>query len=360
MNIYIITNRISNPITGGEFYNHALLEGARKAGLTVYILEQSALPKLFQNILGANLYYLYKTLTLPRNSAIIFDTSLHMRFIIAFIFQYLFKKRTPAIGMLHHFDYWDKPNKLRRAIHKTLEKFICSNIDYLITNTQFTYNNYLSLTNKQETFYKILNPYLRNKNSTPTKAQQENRITELLQVGTIERRKNILNTVTAIIQSELKIHCTFAGNYNEDPYFNSVQELIKKHKAENLFTFTGRVSDEDLERLYLNADIFILVSQMEGYGMVYAEAMKYGLPIIGTTAGAVPDLVINNVNGALCDPNDVTNICKTIIEVTHSKEKCAHFSKNNIESYKKMHDRDTFTEASKLIFEEIQQKVQRN
>jgi glycosyltransferase involved in cell wall biosynthesis len=53
----------------------------------------------------------------------------------------------------------------------------------------------------------------------------------------------------------------------------------------------GAVSSRRLATLYDTADLFVLSSYFEGYGMAYSEALAHGLPVIGTTAGAVAETV---------------------------------------------------------------------
>ena len=59
----------------------------------------------------------------------------------------------------------------------------------------------------------------------------------------------------------------------------------------------GRVPREDLHRHFSQARVFALPTLLEAFGIVFVEALHFGLPIIGTTIGAVPEMVEDGVNG---------------------------------------------------------------
>lgn len=75
----------------------------------------------------------------------------------------------------------------------------------------------------------------------------------------------------------------------------------------------GRVSDERLREAYRTADVFLMPSRIEGFGIVYAEAMSWGLPCIAGNRDAAKDVVVDGETGLLVDPEDEAAIAEALI-----------------------------------------------
>jgi phosphatidyl-myo-inositol dimannoside synthase len=76
--------------------------------------------------------------------------------------------------------------------------------------------------------------------------------------------------------------------------------------------FTGFVTEATLRALYRRAAVFAMPSRGEGFGLVYLEAMRAGLPCIGSTADAAGDIIRHGETGFLVDPDDTGDLVDSL------------------------------------------------
>jgi glycosyltransferase involved in cell wall biosynthesis len=128
---------------------------------------------------------------------------------------------------------------------------------------------------------------------------------ELLCVATVTPRKGHAVLLEALAQlADRSWRLTCVGSTARSP--ETVAGLWRRVESLGLaerIVLTGDVDEAGLEDRYARADLFVLPSHHEGYGMALAEALAHGLPVVSTTAGAVPDTVPPSA-GLLVPPGD--------------------------------------------------------
>ena len=139
---------------------------------------------------------------------------------------------------------------------------------------------------------------------------------QLLAVGSVVKRKGFDILLPALAQlSALSWHLTIAGDLTRD-----AEAVAQLHRDLDRFDLSSRVrvlgaiDSAQLQMLFGQADVFVLASRFEGYGMAYAEALAHGLPVIGTTAGAIPDTVPATA-GLLAEPGDVNSLLNALRQI---------------------------------------------
>jgi glycosyltransferase involved in cell wall biosynthesis len=135
----------------------------------------------------------------------------------------------------------------------------------------------------------------------------------LLSVGAVVPRKGYDVLVAALARlKDLRWRLTIAGDRTRDPAAAARLDAdIAALGLADRVTAAGAVSGERLAALYAGADLFVLPSRFEGYGMAFAEAMAHGVPVIGTTAGALPETIPPGT-GILVPPDDVSALAAAL------------------------------------------------
>ncbi|MDA1183551.1 MAG: glycosyltransferase family 4 protein [Acidobacteria bacterium] len=115
----------------------------------------------------------------------------------------------------------------------------------------------------------------------------------LLSVGTVHPGKghDLLLDALAAVESR-SWHLTCAGSLTRDPSTTSrLRELARRLGLADHVSFVGDLDRPELAARYDAADVFVLATRQETYGMAVAEALAHGLPVVATMTGAIPKLV---------------------------------------------------------------------
>ena len=138
-------------------------------------------------------------------------------------------------------------------------------------------------------------------------------IVRMLAVGSVVPRKGYDVLIAALAPlANLSWRLTIVGDRSRDKAAaEQLDAAILQNRLADKVDMLGTLPAERLAALYTGADLFVLASRFEGYGMAFAEALAHGLPVVGTTAGAIPDTVPPNA-GVLVEPNDVKALTRTL------------------------------------------------
>jgi glycosyltransferase involved in cell wall biosynthesis len=129
---------------------------------------------------------------------------------------------------------------------------------------------------------------------------------QLLSVATITPRKGhdvLVDALAALVDRPWHLTCAGSDRMHP-PTTTSLRARIERLGVTDRISFAGDLDHRMLDLAYDRADVFVLPTRHEGYGMAVAEAVARGLPVVATPTGAIPELVDEH-SGVLVPIDDV-------------------------------------------------------
>lgn len=157
----------------------------------------------------------------------------------------------------------------------------------------------------------------------------------VLVVGNVIHRKGLHVLLDALAGSaDPDVEVKVAGRLDMEPgYTRLIHDLLRQSGLKDRVTLLGPVAGQALADLYREHHVMALPSAFEGYGIVYVEAQQFGLPVIGTTAGAAHEIIDDGVNGYLVAPGDSQALAARLKGLQDDRRLLARLGNNALDAY---------------------------
>jgi phosphatidyl-myo-inositol dimannoside synthase len=232
----------------------------------------------------------------------------------------LLKPHVKIILIAHGVEVWDKLPLFKNIFLKR--------VDLILAVSSFTKNKIIEKQKIKEEKIKILNNTLDPLFNIPERIEKPEYLLKrynldketkiLLTVGrisNIERRKGydkVIEILPEVVKHKSNLVYILSGKYDENEK-QRVMKLVQEKSIQNNFRMTGFIEDKELTDHYLLADIFIMPSIQEGFGIVFLEALVCGLPVIAGNKDGSVEALMNGRLGKLINPDNTDEILKSII-----------------------------------------------
>ena len=339
MNIGLIIYGSLETVSGGYLYDRKLVEYLGSRGDTVEII---SLPwRNYAAHLTDNFRF-----RLPQGFDILIQDELNHP---SLIFSNLGKHPCPVISLVHHLRCSELRPKWQNAFYRAIEKAYLGTVDAFIFNSKTTQSTVNELMNQEKTAIVAYPPT--DRFGKPISEEEVIRRAKtdplrILFLGNVLERKGLHTLLNAVSIQPSAFRVDVVGSLEIDPnYTKQIQKMIKQNDLASFVFLHGSLDKEPLIEKLRQAHLLVVPSSYEGYGIVYLEGMAFGLPAIGTTAGAAGEIIEAGQTGFLIQPDDSTSLCRQLKMLAEDRELLTHLSLNARQRYLRQPSWETTAES---------------
>jgi glycosyltransferase involved in cell wall biosynthesis len=329
MKIGLVIYGSLDTVSGGYLYDRKLVEYLRAQGETVEIISlqwRNYIAHLTDNF----------RLRLPRDFDLIIEDELnHPSLLFANRKQHPY----PIVSLVHHLRCSELRPKWQNNLYRVVEKKYLQSVDGFIFNSKTTERVVTGVLESSKPSIVAYPPTDRfsDKSILEEEIRERAKSSELrvLFLGNVIYRKGLHTLIKAVASQRSKVWVEVVGGLSAEPkYAEEMRRFIAVNGLSSTIKFHGALDKEPLAEKFRNAHILVVPSSYEGFGIVYLEGMGFGLPAIGTTAGAAGEIITHGEDGYLVEPEDDAALSGFLDELANDRELLVRLSLNAVKRYK--------------------------
>jgi len=298
-----------NSSTGGGYFLSQIFDYLKRENYKISCLTNKDYRLLDGdgNYLKKNLF-MYKNLkSLPLNTIVIQET-LNVDYLKYFLANILirFKRNELNFILIVQQIYQFEFGLIKRIINSLILRIYIRSFHGIVTTSNYLKKEIIKLKGNSNAVVAIGAAGKKMKVERFNK-QRSGSIIKLLCVAHIREIKGQLVLIEALnYLDDFNWTLTLVGDvFTEDKYYEKIlKRKIRTYGMSKRIIFKGRLEGEYLSEKYRTSDILIVPSLYEGYGMVVREGMSFGLPIIASKVGGIPEQIRDGIEGFLVPPDN--------------------------------------------------------
>jgi N-acetyl-alpha-D-glucosaminyl L-malate synthase BshA len=167
----------------------------------------------------------------------------------------------------------------------------------------------------------------------------------------IKRVQDVVQIFTAV-SKEIPSKLLFVG---DGPERATAEQLSRELDVCDNIRFVGK--QEQMEDILAIADLFLLTSEYESFGLAALEAMAAGVPVISTNAGGLPEIMRQGYNGYMGDVGDVATMSRHAIDMLRDNDRLQQF-KSNASAHARDFDIQNIVPRYEKLYDEVLSQVE--
>jgi len=218
----------------------------------------------------------------------------------------------PIISLVHHLRCSELRPKWQNDIYRVVEKKYLQSVDGFIFNSQTTkgvVNGLIGNSKPDVVAYPPTDRFGDALSEGEIEERSKKKELRVLFLGNVMGRKGLHTLLEAVNFQRTALQVDVVGSLTSEPeYAKQMQEFIVQNDLSSFVFLHGSLNNQPLIDKLKNAHVLVVPSSYEGFGIVYLEGMGFGLPAIGTTAGAASEVIRDGVDGFLIQPGDAHSL----------------------------------------------------